>query len=94
MRLLVIDDEQLVLEGLEAFLQAALPDVSLDKTADASTAVSLVGTVPYQVVLLDWNLTDPSTGKSVDPPDLVRRLRYAEGKDRSFTERRHGVPPV
>jgi acetyl-CoA carboxylase carboxyltransferase component len=26
--------------------------------------------------------------------ELVRRLRYAEGKDRSFTDRRHGVPPV
>ena len=26
--------------------------------------------------------------------ELVRRLRYAEGKDRSFSERRHGVPPV
>jgi DNA-binding NarL/FixJ family response regulator len=77
MRLLVIDDEQLVLEGLEAFLQAALPDVSLDKTADASTATSLVGAVPYEVVLLDWNLTDPSTGKSVDPQELVRRLREA-----------------
>ena len=26
--------------------------------------------------------------------DLIRRLRYAEGKDRSFSDRRHGVPPV
>jgi len=26
--------------------------------------------------------------------ELVRRLRYAEGKDRSFSDRRHGVPPV
>jgi len=24
----------------------------------------------------------------------VRRLAMAEGKDRSFTKRRHGVPPV
>ena len=77
MRLLVIDDEQLVLEGLEAFLQAALPDVSLDKTASATTALSLASTVPYEVVLLDWNLTDPSTGEAVDPQELVRRLRQA-----------------
>lgn len=26
--------------------------------------------------------------------DLIARLRYAEGKDRSFSDRRHGVPPV
>jgi acetyl-CoA carboxylase carboxyltransferase component len=26
--------------------------------------------------------------------ELALRLRYAEAKDRSFTERRHGVPPV
>jgi acetyl-CoA carboxylase carboxyltransferase component len=34
----------------------------------------------------------------VDPADLraevVRRLRYAAGKDRAFAHRRHGVPPV
>jgi acetyl-CoA carboxylase carboxyltransferase component len=34
----------------------------------------------------------------VEPQDLrdevVKRFRYAEGKDRSFTDRRHGVPPV
>ena len=24
----------------------------------------------------------------------MKRFRYAEGKDRSFTDRRHGVPPV
>jgi propionyl-CoA carboxylase beta subunit len=26
--------------------------------------------------------------------ELVRRLRYARGRDRSFSDRRHGVPPV
>jgi methylmalonyl-CoA decarboxylase subunit alpha len=26
--------------------------------------------------------------------ELARRLRYAEGKDRTFSDRRHGVPPV
>jgi len=34
----------------------------------------------------------------VEPADLrnelVRRFRYAAGRDRAFTERRHGVPPV
>jgi len=26
--------------------------------------------------------------------DLIRRLERAEGKDRRFSDRRHGVPPV
>jgi acetyl-CoA carboxylase carboxyltransferase component len=26
--------------------------------------------------------------------DLARRLRFAESKDRHFSTRRHGVPPV
>ena len=26
--------------------------------------------------------------------EVVRRLELAEGKDRSFSDRRHGVPPV
>ena len=26
--------------------------------------------------------------------EIVRRLELAEAKDRSFSERRHGVPPV
>jgi acetyl-CoA carboxylase carboxyltransferase component len=34
----------------------------------------------------------------VDFPDvrgeLIRRLRMATGKDRHFSDRRHGVPPV
>jgi acetyl-CoA carboxylase carboxyltransferase component len=34
----------------------------------------------------------------VDPddlrPQLVRRLAFAAGKKREFTDRRHGVPPV
>jgi len=34
----------------------------------------------------------------VEPPDLrdelVRRFRYAAGRDRAFSDRRHGVPPV
>jgi hypothetical protein len=26
--------------------------------------------------------------------ELSHRLRYARGKDRTFSDRRHGVPPV
>ena len=77
MRLLVIDDEQLVLEGLEAFLQAALPEATLDKTADAAAAVRLSSSVPYEVVLLDWHLRDGDSGASVDPQQLILHMRQA-----------------
>ena len=77
MRLLVIDDEQLVLEGLEAFLQAALPEATLDKTADAAAAVRLSSSVPYEVVLLDWHLRDGESGAPVDPRQLILQMRQA-----------------
>lgn len=91
MRLLVIDDEQLVLEGLEAFLQAALRDVSLDKAAHAAAALRLASTFRYQLVLLDWNLAD-ARGQVEDTRELVRQLRaggldgpiiIVSGEDRS-----------
>jgi two-component system nitrate/nitrite response regulator NarL len=74
MRALVIDDEQLVLEGLAALLQAMLPELSLDRTADVATALQLAGTVRYEVILLNWHLID-STGARVDGRQIVQSLR-------------------
>jgi two-component system nitrate/nitrite response regulator NarL len=74
MRALVIDDEQLVLEGLEAFLQAALPELSLDKTADVGTALKLAASVPYELVLLDWHLVDHN-GQALEGKAMVQALR-------------------
>ena len=77
MRALVIDDEQLVLEGLEALLQALLPELSLDKTADVSMAIKLAATVRYEVILLDWHLLDNS-GLAVDGSVIVQAI-HASG---------------
>ena len=74
MRALVIDDELLVLEGIEAFLQASLPDLTLDKTADVDTALRLAATVRYELVLLDWNLIS-NEGARVDGRAVVQALR-------------------
>jgi two-component system nitrate/nitrite response regulator NarL len=79
MRALVIDDELLVLEGLEAFLQAALPELSLDKTSKVSTALRLAGTIPYGLVLLDWRLLNDA-GQPVDGSAVVRALRAQDAK--------------
>jgi two-component system nitrate/nitrite response regulator NarL len=78
MRVLVIDDEQLVLEGLEAFLQAALPDITLDKTADLPTALRLAAAFHYELVLLDWHLVDEHGG-STDPGQIIASLRQQGG---------------
>ncbi len=74
MRTLVIDDEQLVLEGLEALLQAMLPEITLDKTSDVSTALQLASSVRYEVILLDWHLLD-ATGAPIDGREIVQALR-------------------
>src|SRR2546423_637344 len=76
MRALVIDDEQLVLEGLEAFLQVSLPDLSLDKSADVHTALHLASSVRYELVLLDWNLVDAS-GAAIAAYGVIEALRRA-----------------
>lgn len=74
MRVLIIDDEQLVLEGLEAFLQAAMPDITLDKTADVTTALRLAAAFHYELVLLDWHLAD-ERGGSTDPGQIIASLK-------------------
>jgi two-component system, NarL family, nitrate/nitrite response regulator NarL len=45
-RALLIDDEDLVLEGLEAFLQVSMPDLSLDKSSELAVAVELAANCP------------------------------------------------
>jgi len=76
MRALVIDDEQLVLEGLEALLQAMLPDLSLDKTADVNAATLLAASVRYELILLDWHLRG-AAGEPVDGRSIVQAVRAA-----------------
>ncbi|MDT7834644.1 response regulator transcription factor [Aquabacterium sp. OR-4] len=76
MRALLIDDEQLVLDGMDAYLQVALPDLSIDKTSDLPAALQLVATVPYRLVLLDWHLVD-GRGQPIDGQGVVEALRRA-----------------
>lgn len=78
MRGLVIDDERLVLEGLEALLHVNLPDLTLDKTPDLGTGLQLAASVAYEVVLLDWNLSGPAgRASSGGGEQLVQALRAA-----------------
>ena len=54
MRMLWIEDHQLVGDSLEMWLQVAMPDVSLDKARDVEAAVRYVDAFKYELVLLDW----------------------------------------
>jgi DNA-binding NarL/FixJ family response regulator len=76
MRALVIDDEQMMLDGLDAFLQASMPELTLDKTAEIDAAVRLAKTVEYSFVVLDWNLLG-SDGLPVDASGVIKALRNA-----------------
>jgi len=75
-RALLIDDEDLVLEGLEAFLQVSLPDLSLDKASELSAAVELAANLPYELILLDWHLTGLD-GRHQDGGAVIEALRAA-----------------
>ena len=54
MRMLWIEDHQLVGDSLEMWLQVAMPDVSLDKARDVEAGVRYVDAFKYELVLLDW----------------------------------------
>jgi two-component system nitrate/nitrite response regulator NarL len=54
MRVLWIEDHQLVGDSLEVWLQVTMPDVSLDKARDVDAAINLVDGFKYELVLLDW----------------------------------------
>jgi DNA-binding NarL/FixJ family response regulator len=71
MRVLWIEDHQLVGDSFELLLQLIMPDASLDKARDLESAQRLIGTFPYELVLLDWWLG------STDGERSIRVLREA-----------------
>lgn len=54
MRALWIEDHQLIGDALELLLQLVMPQLSLDKARDADAALRLAGSIPYEIVMLDW----------------------------------------
>lgn len=66
MRALWIEDHQLIGDALEQLLHVKMPEISLDKARDLPTALTLVRTFRYELVLLDWWL-DPHDGETTMP---------------------------
>lgn len=68
-RVLMLDDHVMFLQGLRSFLCALRADLLIDTAATMTRALQLLRSATYDLVLLDWHLDGGSGEKS------VRRLR-------------------
>lgn len=71
MRVLWIEDQQMIGDALELLLDVVMPDISLDKATNIETALQLVGNFRYELILADWWLG------MQDGEATIRRLRAA-----------------
>lgn len=69
MRVLMVDDHMLFLQGMKTLLLQIAPELDIDLADTAEQAMNLAGTADYGLVLLDWHL-DGSDGE-----DCIHRLR-------------------
>lgn len=69
MRVLMIDDHVMVLQGLKNLLGAMVPGLQIDTASAIGPALAMTEGVRYDLVLLDWNL-DGCNGA-----DAMQRLR-------------------
>jgi DNA-binding response OmpR family regulator len=67
--ILIIDDDAVTVRVLPALLRSRLPDATVDTATDAQTALSLVRSGHYQLLLIDVRMP------SVDGLRLLRDLR-------------------
>ncbi|RZM02935.1 MAG: response regulator, partial [Variovorax sp.] len=58
MRVLMVDDHMMVLQGLRSLLRVLMNDLEIDMASSLPTALALAGETRYDLVLLDWNLDD------------------------------------
>lgn len=72
MRVLMVDDHVMVLQGLKNLIGVMAPDLQIDTASSIGTAVELATTDRYDLVLLDWKLGQHDTGA-----DAMYRLREA-----------------
>jgi DNA-binding response OmpR family regulator len=64
-RILLVEDEIAILEGLAALLEYELPDVEIVAASDAAAAIRrLASGETFHLIVTDWDLW-PHTGKDV-----------------------------
>ena len=69
MRVLMVDDHVMVLQGLRNLLKVLMNDLDIDMADTLGTALTLATGTRYDLVLLDWNLED------LQGDEAIRRLR-------------------
>jgi DNA-binding NarL/FixJ family response regulator len=69
MRVLMVDDHMMVLQGLRSLLEVMMSDLDIDMANALDTALTLATGTRYDLVLLDWNLED------IHGDEAIRRLR-------------------
>jgi DNA-binding response OmpR family regulator len=68
-RILIIDDDPVTLAALPPLISSRLPDSVVDTALTGESALSLLGTSPYQLILLDVHIS------SIDGLTLLRQFR-------------------
>jgi DNA-binding NarL/FixJ family response regulator len=71
MRVLMIDDHVMFLQGLKSLLGLLAPQLRIDTAETPAIALRLAGQTPYELVLLDWHMAD------CDGDEIITRLRDA-----------------
>lgn len=71
MRVLMIDDHMLVLQGVQTLLAVLAPTIAVDTASDLDAALRLLAERRHDLVLLDWHL-DGQAGE-----ETITRLRAA-----------------
>ncbi len=56
MRVLMVDDHVLVLQGVQTLLAVLAPQIAVDTAADMTVALARLTRRRYDLVLLDWHL--------------------------------------
>lgn len=69
MRVLMVDDHVMFLQGLKTLLNLLAPELNVDTAAQLNDALQMATTTSYELVLLDWHLNDCEGDES------MRRLR-------------------
>lgn len=65
MHVLMIDDHVMFLQGMQTLLAQLAPGQRIDGTDRMEAALRLVASNRYDLVLLDWNLTDGNGGDAI-----------------------------
>ena len=73
MRVLMVDDHVMFLQGLKTLLQVLAPELNVDTAANLRDGLQMAAAAHYDMVLLDWHLGDGQ--QDSDGDESMRRLR-------------------